>query len=139
MVGRKKKENVFISGVYQTLINKEDLLATIKDDRKGEAPFDTHLGRRNVGNRSGKMTVRSPIVDLLLGEYKQRVSQTHGAFANSRRDKDIRLKKATCTFATVFDDPCKVIRQGAKKQKKLNMRLEHGVVREKVNLDIKLK
>ena len=88
----KRKETFFISGVHQTLANKEDLMTAIRDNMEGDAHFSVYPGRRNVGDREGKTTVRAPIVDLLLEDYEQGVSKLQGAFANARRNKDIRLK-----------------------------------------------
>ena len=92
MADRKKEGDVFIAGVHQTLVNKEDLMEAIKDNMEGEAQFSVYPGRRNVEDRAGKTTVRAPIVDLLLKDCKQGVSKLQGAFANARRNKDIRLK-----------------------------------------------
>ena len=129
MADRKKEGDVFIAGVHQTLVNKEDLMEAIKDNMEGEAQFSVYPGRRNVGDRGGKTTVRAPIVDLLLEEYEQGVSKLQGAFAKARRNNDIRLKGMMLVpLRPSMTIPREVIRQGAKDQNKLNMRLEHRVV-----------
>ena len=112
----------------------------IKDNMEGDAQFSVYPGRRNIGDRSGKTTVRAPIVDLLLEDYEQGVSKLHGAFANARRNKEIRLKSIQLVpLRPSMTVPREVIRQGAKEQNKLNMRLKHRVVRGITNLDVKLK
>ena len=135
----KRKETFFISGAHQTLGNKEDLISAIKDNMEGESQFSVYPGRRNVGDRTGKTTFRAPIIDLLLDEYETGVSNIQRAFANSVKNKDIRLKnmnlvplRPSLTIST------EVIRNGAQKHNKLNMRLDHRVVRGITNLDIEL-
>ena len=111
-----------------------------KDNMEGEAQVSVYPGRRNVGDRGGKTTVRAPIVDLLLEEYEQGVSKLQGAFAKARRNNDIRLKGMMLVpLRPSLTIPREVIREGAKDQNKLNMRLEHRVVRGITNLDVNLK
>ena len=136
----KRKETFFISGVYQTLVNKEDLMTAIRDNMEGDAHFSAYPGRRNVGDREGKTTVRAPIVDLLLEDYEQGVSKLQEAFANARRNKGIRLKNMQLVpLRPSMTVPRELIRERAREQNKLNMRLEHKVVRGITNLDRRLK
>ena len=57
-----------------------------------EVHFSVYPGRRNVGDRSGKTTLRAPIIDLLLENYEKGVSNIQSAFDNARKNKDVRLK-----------------------------------------------
>ena len=104
-----------------------------------EAHFSVYPGRRNVGDRGGKTTFRAPIIDLLLENYEQGVSNIQAAFDNARRTKDVRLKNMQLVplrpSLTISTD---IIRTGAQEQNKLNMRLEHRVVRGITNLDVKV-
>ena len=62
------------------------------------------------------------------------------AVANTRRNKDIRLKNMHLVpLRPSMTIPLELIHQGAKEQNKLNVRLEHRVVRGIPNLDVKLK
>ena len=121
------------------MVNKEDLMKAIKDNMTDEGDFSVFPGRRNVGDRSGKTTFRASIVDLLLERYDKGVSNIQLAFENARQKRDVRLKnmqlvplRPSMTIST------EIIRTGAKEQNKLNMRLEHRVVRGITNLDIKV-
>ena len=127
----KRKETFFISGVHQTLANKEDLMTAIRDNMEGDAHFSVYPGRRNVGDREGKTTVRAPIVDLLLEDYEQGVSKLQEAFANARRNKDIRLKNMLLVpLRPSMTVSRELIREGAREQNKLNMKLEQGSKRD---------
>ena len=121
------------------MVNKEDLMTAIKDNMAEEGQFSVYPGRRNVGDRAGKTTFRAPIVDLLLDDYEKGVSNIQSAFATARQNKDIRLENMLLVplrpSLTISTD---VIRRGAKEQNKLNMRLNHRVVRGLTSLDIKL-
>lgn len=70
----KRKETFFISGAHQTLVNKEDLISTNKDNIECENQFSVYPVRRNVGDITGKKTFRAPIIELLLEEYEKGVS-----------------------------------------------------------------
>ena len=78
-------------------------------------------------------------MDLFLEDYEKGVSNIQRTFENSRQSKDIRLKNMQLVpLCPSLIMSTEMIKNEAQEQKKLNMKLEHRVVRGITNLDVKL-